>query len=277
MDARIARDRGARNARSPRARPAGRRARAVVLLAAARTTPARACPKARARWPASAATTWRCGWTAATTTFTQMGGEGVPWVGQAPFTTDKHMFANLGDGTYFHSGLLAIRQSIAAGRQHHLQDPLQRRGRDDRRPAGRRRPEGIGAADHARARGRRRAQASSSSPTSRRSTTARDAGRPASRCTTATSSTRCSASCARSTGMHGHHLRPDLRHREAPPPQARHDGRPGQARGHQRAGVRRLRRLLGAEQLPVASSRWRPSSAASAASTRTPATRTTPA
>jgi indolepyruvate ferredoxin oxidoreductase len=51
----------------------------------------------------------------ATYGFTQMGGEGVPWVGQAPFSQDKHIFANLGDGTYFHSGLLAIRQSIAAG------------------------------------------------------------------------------------------------------------------------------------------------------------------
>jgi indolepyruvate ferredoxin oxidoreductase len=50
-----------------------------------------------------------------TSTFTQMGGEGVPWVGQAPFTTEEHIFANLGDGTYFHSGILAIRQSIAAG------------------------------------------------------------------------------------------------------------------------------------------------------------------
>ncbi len=50
-----------------------------------------------------------------TSTFTQMGGEGVTWVGQAPFTTEAHVFANLGDGTYFHSGLLAIRQSIAAG------------------------------------------------------------------------------------------------------------------------------------------------------------------
>ncbi|MBK7457738.1 MAG: indolepyruvate ferredoxin oxidoreductase family protein [Betaproteobacteria bacterium] len=50
-----------------------------------------------------------------TDTFTQMGGEGVPWVGQAPFTNETHIFANLGDGTYFHSGLLAIRQSIAAG------------------------------------------------------------------------------------------------------------------------------------------------------------------
>ncbi|NMM07703.1 indolepyruvate ferredoxin oxidoreductase family protein [Polaromonas sp.] len=50
-----------------------------------------------------------------TATFSQMGGEGVSWVGQAAFTTDQHIFANLGDGTYFHSGLLAIRQSIAAG------------------------------------------------------------------------------------------------------------------------------------------------------------------
>ncbi len=47
--------------------------------------------------------------------FTQMGGEGVPWVGQQPFSSEQHVFANLGDGTYFHSGLLAVRQAIAAG------------------------------------------------------------------------------------------------------------------------------------------------------------------
>ena len=47
--------------------------------------------------------------------FTQMGGEGVPWTGQAPFSNEAHVFANLGDGTYFHSGSLAIRQSIASG------------------------------------------------------------------------------------------------------------------------------------------------------------------
>ena len=47
--------------------------------------------------------------------FTQMGGEGVPWVGQQPFSTEGHVFANLGDGTYFHSGMLAVRQSITAG------------------------------------------------------------------------------------------------------------------------------------------------------------------
>jgi indolepyruvate ferredoxin oxidoreductase len=47
--------------------------------------------------------------------FTQMGGEGTPWVGQQPFVNDQHIFANIGDGTYFHSGILAVRQSVAAG------------------------------------------------------------------------------------------------------------------------------------------------------------------
>ena len=49
-----------------------------------------------------------------TETFSHMGGEGVSWAGTSHFTNEKHIFANIGDGTYFHSGYLAIRQAIAA-------------------------------------------------------------------------------------------------------------------------------------------------------------------
>lgn len=50
-----------------------------------------------------------------TATYTQMGAEGANWIGQAPFTEEKHVFVNIGDGTYYHSGLLAIRAAIVSG------------------------------------------------------------------------------------------------------------------------------------------------------------------
>jgi indolepyruvate ferredoxin oxidoreductase len=49
-----------------------------------------------------------------TEVFTQMGGEGAPWLGQMSFVEAPHVFANIGDGTYSHSGSLAIRAAIAA-------------------------------------------------------------------------------------------------------------------------------------------------------------------
>lgn len=50
-----------------------------------------------------------------TAVWAQMGGEGVQWTGLSHFTAERHVFANMGDGTYFHSGILAIRQAVAAG------------------------------------------------------------------------------------------------------------------------------------------------------------------
>ena len=212
-----------------------------TIARAARTTPRRRVPegsRALAGIGCHYMATWIYG--DSTQTFSQMGGEGVAWIGQAPFTDAPHVFANLGDGTYFHSGILAIRAAVAAkvnitykilyndavamtGGQPvdgplsvtQLVAQLEAEGlerivvvADEReRDAIGRLPSGV--------------------PLHPRDEL--EAG---------------PARAARDRGRHGAGLRADLCRREAPPPQARQISRPGATRLHQRACLRRLRRLL---------------------------------
>ena len=98
-----------------RAKPPTSRSAFLISARAARTTPRRACRTAAAPMPASAATTWRSGWTARRSASPR-------WAARAPTGSARrrspkrgHVFQNLGDGTYNHSGYLAIRAAIASG------------------------------------------------------------------------------------------------------------------------------------------------------------------
>ena len=213
-----------------------------------------------------------------TETFTQMGGEGVTWLGMMPFTERKHVFVNLGDGTYHHSGILAIRAAIYAKANVTYKvlfnDAVAMTGgqmvSDTYTPqqiVQQIVAEGIGRAIvvsddiekyKSISRWQRRLSGRRDDPSPRR------AGSAATR-------------NAQRAWRHAAAVRPDLRGGKAPPAQARQDGRPRHARLHQRRGLRRLRRLFGAEQLHLGRAGWRHRSGASARSTKARATRTFPA
>ena len=178
----------------------------------------------------------------------QMGAEGVDWAAHSRFTDEKHVFQNLGDGTYYHSGYLAIRQAIAAKATITYK---------------------ILYNDAVAMTGGQPVDGTLSVPEIARQVEAEGAKRvvivsddiaPAPRAArpvpgrhhlpSARGARRGAARAARGRGRHGADLRPDLRRREAPPPQE--EGVPGSAAAHvhQRGRVRRLRRLRRGVELP---------------------------
>ena len=165
-----------------------------------------------------------------TDAFTQMGGEGVLWVGQAPFTSEKHIFANIGDGTYFHSGSLAIRQAIAAGRNITYKilynDAVAMTGGQP--VDGQLSVPAIAA--QMRAEGVKRIAIVSDNPDRFRGQSHRTARR---NLRPSLAARRRPEGPARGARRQRYYLRSGLRHREASPPQARPHGTIGQARDYQ--------------------------------------------
>ena len=180
-----------------------------------------------------------------TETFTHMGGEGVPWVGVAPFTKEEHVFANLGDGTYFHSGSLAIRQAVASGANITYKilynDATAMTG--GQHVDGELSPQQITFQLHSE--GIREIYLVSENPDAYPASEIAPGVKTAHR----DELDAVQKTLRKVQGRLRDRVRADLRRRKAPPPQARHAGRSGAPRHDQSGGLRRLRRLLGAVEL----------------------------
>ena len=208
--------------------------------------------------PASAAISWRNSWIARTDGYTQMGGEGANWVGEAHFSTRDHVFQNLGDGTYNHSGALALRWAIDSKvnvtYKILFNDAVAMTG-------GQRHEGGLTVPQIARqvaADGAKRVVVVADDPRKYPADTQWPGGRHAA---PARRTDRGREGTASDSGLHGADLRSDLRGGEAAPAQARRISRSRQARHHQRTRLRRLRRLRREIELrldPAARDRIRP-------------------
>jgi indolepyruvate ferredoxin oxidoreductase len=179
-----------------------------------------------------------------TTGFTQMGGEGANWIGEAPFSTRAHVFQNLGDGTYNHSGVQAIRAALAAGTNITYKLLFN----DAVAMTGGQKNEGGLTADRIAHELRAMGVGKLAVVFDEKEEPQRSDFPSGVNGTPAPIWTPCSAPSP-AQGRVGDPLCADLRRRKAPPPQARPVPRPRSACVHQYRCVRGVRRLRGAIQL----------------------------
>ena len=180
--------------------------------------------------------------------YTQMGGEGANWIGEAPFSKRKHVFQNLGDGTYNHSGYMAIRGAIASGvnitYKILFNDAVAMTG-------GQANDGGLTVPQIARqvaAEGAKKVVVVTDEPWKYAKNEDWPHGLTIHH---RDDLNEVQKEPRGGSGRHGPDLRPDLRGREAAAPQARHVPRSRQARHHQRTGLRGLRRLRRQVELRV--------------------------
>ena len=206
-----------------------------------------------------------------TTGFTHMGAEGANWIGEAPFSTTDHVFQNLGDGTYNHSGVQAIRAASAAGTNITYKilynDAVAMTG--GQKNEGGLTPDRI--ARELDGDGRRTVAVvydEKEEPERTAFPADPSAG------TSAPTWTMVQKELREVPGVIGDHLHPDLRGREAPAPQAQGNFPTPTRASSSTPMSARAAAIAACSRTASPSCRRRPSSAASARSTNRPATRT---